>query len=670
MKTGKRKIFFAALFLIALVFGNLSAQERAGSVTRRLGLFIGSNNGGRDRVMLRYAVSDARAVAKVFGDMGGITPSDNIILVEPSIAEINRQLDTVGRELVSARRNSQRTELVFYYSGHSDEEGLLLNREHYSYRNLRERINRVESDMRIVILDSCSSGAITRAKGGTKAPPFLFDTSVSVEGYAFLTSSSADEVSQESDSIESSYFTHSLVAGLRGAADMVGDGRVTLNELYRFAYAETLAKTETSFYGTQHPSYDMQISGSGDVVLTDIKETSASLLIDGELTGRITIRDSSDFLVAELTKVNQRPMELGLEPGLYRITVQRGDNFYRAEMMLRENVRTPLAMGDFSLVAASAAGNRPRGDDLASGGEAAAPSNGTVYSFFVNVASEPFHFPLIGFVNIARGNHIVPQIGFINWNTGNFSSLQMSFVNTVGGDFSGLQTGFLNTVAGDVKGFQSGFVNIANSFYGVQNSFLNIAVKESAGLQFGFVNVSTQKLKGVQFGFVNYADSIESGVPIGFISIVRHGGFRAIEFGFSEFYPTIGLKLGVERFYTSLFVAYNKFHESADEYALEHLFTGLGIGSIINITKSFFFNLELNISAPKGENNNQILSLVPLFGFKLGKYFSITAGPSVSWVHTYDNSPLEKPIFKIEEYSIDEKNNIIVGAKAALRIHF
>jgi uncharacterized caspase-like protein len=75
--------------------------------------------------------------------------------------------------------------------------------------------------LRFVILDSCSSGAITRAKGGVKPQSFLFDTSVSAEGCASLTSSSTDEASQKSDAIESSYFTHSLLAGLRGAADSV-----------------------------------------------------------------------------------------------------------------------------------------------------------------------------------------------------------------------------------------------------------------------------------------------------------------------------------------------------------------------------------------------------------------------------------------------------------------
>jgi uncharacterized caspase-like protein len=61
-----------------------------------------------------------------------------------------------------------------------------------------------------------------------------------MRGYAFLTSSSPDEVAQESDHIGASFFTHYLVSGLRGAADVTGEGKVTLNEAYQFAFNETL----------------------------------------------------------------------------------------------------------------------------------------------------------------------------------------------------------------------------------------------------------------------------------------------------------------------------------------------------------------------------------------------------------------------------------------------
>ena len=44
------------------------------------------------------------------------------------------------------------------------------------------------------------------------------------------------EAAQESDRICASYFTHYLVSGFRGAADLSGDGKVTLNEAYQFAF--------------------------------------------------------------------------------------------------------------------------------------------------------------------------------------------------------------------------------------------------------------------------------------------------------------------------------------------------------------------------------------------------------------------------------------------------
>jgi len=42
------------------------------------------------------------------------------------------------------------------------------------------------------------------------------------------------------------------------------------------------------------------------------------------------------------------------------------------------------------------------------------------------------------------------------------------------------------------------------------------------------------------------------------------------------------------------------------------------------------------------------------------------------WGHlyTYGEAALQKLFFKTAEYSINKKNSIVVGARAALRIHF
>ena len=251
-----------------------------------------------------------------------------------------------------------------------------------------------------------------------------------------------------------------------------------------------------------------------------------------------------------------------------------------------------------------------------------------IYTLFVNSASEPFRLPLVGFVNIFRGNHALPQIGFVNWNTGNFSTAQVSFVNVIRGNLNGIQTGFINIVA-DNSSHQIGFINTARSFSGTQIGLFNTAVRESQGLQIGFVNTAARRLSGIQIGLVNYADSIENSIPIGLISIVRQGGFQAIEYRFSETFDFYrGLKLGVERFYTSVFVAYN----TAEEFALEHIVAGLGIGSIFPLAGSFFFNPELNILTPvTGNILWQSLSFVPYFGLKLNSPFSVVLGPFVSW---------------------------------------
>jgi hypothetical protein len=574
MKRISAALVFFCLSGISLIFGEFEGT------TRRFGIFIGANNGGLGRITLRYAVSDARAMARIFMEMGGVRYEDMALLVEPSIRSIEQQLSLTHERIVEARGSHKRTELVLYYSGHSDEEGLLLNRQRLSYQDLRARITSLPSDMRIVILDSCASGAFTRAKGGTKTVPFLIDDSISAEGYAFLTSSSATEASQESDSIGGSYFTQSLLAGLRGGADSVGDGRVTLNELYRFAYAETLAKTETSLYGAQHPSYDMQISGSGDVVLTDIKETSAGMVFAAEVTGRITIRDGSDFLIAELTKVQNRPLEIGLGPGPYHILLQRGDNFYRAEAVLVENQRVHLGLADFSPTGSSAAvargtvpssGEDDAGEDypldpvklqfipdMWFGREAARTTNrlllalaaadgwqltglgmaplgvnlygslkgGQFAGVYTGVAGDVAGAQLAGVLNFTGGNVQGVQLaGVLNFTGGDVQGAQSSFLlNIAGGAIQGAQwSGLFNRTGRDLSGIQSaGVFNIVNgAALGAQTAgVFNIALGDMAGFQMaGLLNWSSGAMRGLQIGVANYSGPDSAGPRIGVVNI-------------------------------------------------------------------------------------------------------------------------------------------------------
>ena len=205
---------------------------------RRYVLAAGANSGGADRVELR----DAERFANVMVGMGGVDAADRTLLSEPDLTTFRDAMELLSREVAAG---SGRTEVVIYYSGHADERGLMLGSERLSYRDLRAMMDAIDTDVRIAVLDACASGAITRIKGGQRKEAFLVDVSSDTRGYAFLTltSSSAEETAQESDRLRGSFFTHYLVSGMRGAADVSRDGKVTLNEAYQFAFHETLAQT-------------------------------------------------------------------------------------------------------------------------------------------------------------------------------------------------------------------------------------------------------------------------------------------------------------------------------------------------------------------------------------------------------------------------------------------
>ncbi len=318
--------------------------------THRLAIVAGANEGGDDRATLQYADDDARQVAAVLLELGGGAPDDIDLLLSPTASELRAALARLREKVQTTNALGRRTEVVVYYSGHSDETGLLLGDDRFEFKDFKASLLAVPADVRIAIVDACSSGALVQTKGGVHQPGFLLDQANDVSGNAFVTSSSANEVAQESEQVEGSFFTHFLVSGLRGAADDDGDGQVTLSEAYRFAFDETLSRTERTLGGAQHASYAFHLSGSGDIVLTDIRDTSASLVLDEDMAGRLFVRDQRGRLAAELTKEKGKPIVLGLPPDRYRLTLDRDGLLYGAEVELHQGVSDLGAVAFSALV--------------------------------------------------------------------------------------------------------------------------------------------------------------------------------------------------------------------------------------------------------------------------------------------------------------------------------
>ena len=270
-------------------------------------------------------------------------PSDCTLLREPTRRAFLDALASMGARAGVSRARDARVEVLIYFSGHADEQGLMLGRELLPYTELRAAIGSIGADVGITILDACASGAITRIKGGRSHPAFLAEGAANVSGYAFLTSSSENEAAQEAEYLQGSFFTHALLTGLRGAADVSDDGRVTLGEAYQFAFNETLAETTPTQAGAQHPAYDIKLAGTGDVVMTDVRETAASLILGAGYDGRFLVLDGRRRLAAELYKPPDRRVELGLEPGRYEVFFEQEHALLAARIALADGDRHELS---------------------------------------------------------------------------------------------------------------------------------------------------------------------------------------------------------------------------------------------------------------------------------------------------------------------------------------
>jgi len=534
---------------------------------RRFALVASSNNGGAGRALLRFANSDAESLARVLASLGGVQSRDVLVIREASRTALRDAFDQVKTQIAAERRPQVRRELFVYYSGHSDEDGLLLGDERVGYKELRQWIDTSGAEVRIAVLDSCASGALIRLKGGVRRQAFLSDASTQARGHAFLTASSADEAAQESDRIGAAFFTHFLLSGMRGAADANRDGRVTLNEAYQFAYNETLQRTETSRAGAQHPAYDIQLAGTGDLVMTDLRTSNARLVLDRELFGRIYVRDATGHLLVELRKEPGYPVELGLEPGAYQVVMDSDGRIFEAKAELTDAGRVELGKNQFGTVAPML--STRRGDDvppaaqpplgphlstpggykevpfdlvLAPGVRLSGPSNLPIrHHFVLGVVghSDSLHGVQISLAgNIAQYDMRGAQIGgFYQLSYGPARGLQLSsgvnmalgglrgaqiayLANISDGELHGLQAALLNMNRGSLRGLQAGLLNLnAGEVRGLQAGLLNLNAGNVRGLQAGLVNLDVGGMHGVQAGLINFVKNDVHGVQAGLVNV-------------------------------------------------------------------------------------------------------------------------------------------------------
>jgi hypothetical protein len=299
-------------------------------------IVVGSNTGGPGQTDLHFAEDDARKVAAVLVELGGYAPAQIDVIEHPTPDELRAHLAALEAKVELDAAAGRQARVFFYYSGHARAQAIDLGASELPLTELRERLFKVPATLTIVVLDACQSGAFTRVKGAAPAADFSYSSRQHLDaaGVAILASSSGSELSQESEELRGSYFTHNLLVALRGAGDANNDGEVSIDEAYRYAYHQTLLATAETAVGGQHVTFEADLKGHGEVALSFPRAASAAIVLPPALQGKTLVSArQSKTVVAEIYKAKGTALRVAVAPGDYDVLVRDGDQLERCDVV-------------------------------------------------------------------------------------------------------------------------------------------------------------------------------------------------------------------------------------------------------------------------------------------------------------------------------------------------
>jgi len=214
---------------------------------------------------LDYAERDAAAVYETLLK-GSYHISDTRLMTRSSTSpELwptrNNFLREIRRMCAAAGRDDT---VLLYFSGHgiehkgenylvpSDALGEIVVDTAVPLSTIMEMLRESPSESKIIVLDSCHSGARKGQKDiGRMTEGFLNALRINMEGWAILSSCKEREVSWEWKEVEQSAFTHFLVKALKGEAGCDAEGRIFISDVAKYvsekvsAWARNSGKQQT-----------------------------------------------------------------------------------------------------------------------------------------------------------------------------------------------------------------------------------------------------------------------------------------------------------------------------------------------------------------------------------------------------------------------------------------
>lgn len=262
---------------------------------------------------LEFASMDANRLAKALTSAAKVSEQNIVNLKNPSIEEFDVAVSSI------AKRATQK--FMFYFSGHSDENGLHLKDGSVTKSKFHDLLAKVSSKVKIVILDSCFSGSL-KSKGVVKSKPIelvQYDVDEPT-GSVILTSSSGTELSYESARLKGSIFTYHLVSGLYGQADSNSDGLVTIDELYQYVYSQTKFQSMVSGGKVQSPEFESKLTGQGALVVSYPARINGHVLLASATQGELALTSGKGINFFRFYKNRGEEKVVSLPRGQYDIT--------------------------------------------------------------------------------------------------------------------------------------------------------------------------------------------------------------------------------------------------------------------------------------------------------------------------------------------------------------